>query len=123
MRYRGTVFAFDRTKGFGFVADPTPDADDDSDVFEHVNEIDSNLRARFGDGAVVEYELVDGDRGLRAEQIEVLSGAAFKGDATEYGHLVVDALLESDGSLTALQISKIRVAMVKLASARGWVDS
>ena len=120
MRYRGTVFAFDRTKGFGFVADPDPDEHDDADVFVHVNEIDSNDRAEFGDGSVIEYELVDGDRGLRAEGIVVMERPSSEVHGAGYGHQVVDALLECDGTLTASQISNIREAMVTLATARGW---
>ena len=122
MRYRGTVFAFDGTKGFGFVADPEPGDHDDSDVFVHVNEIDSNLRAGFGDGAVIEYELVDGERGLRAEQVEVVSGSSIDGKPMSYEHQVVDALLECDGTLTAAQITNIRAAMVKVVMGRGWIE-
>ena len=63
---QGTVSWFDTGKGFGFVApeDGTPD------VFVHASQVDGGVLL---EGAVVEFDVRESDRGPQAEHVRVLS--------------------------------------------------
>ena len=63
----GRVIRFDETKGYGFIA-PT---DGGEDVFVHANElIDRGLR--ISAGTRVGFRVLEGDRGLKAYDVEVI---------------------------------------------------
>ena len=63
----GRVIRFDETKGYGFIA-PT---DGGEDVFVHANElIDRGLR--ISAGTKVGFRVLEGDRGLKAYDVEVI---------------------------------------------------
>ncbi len=61
----GTVKFFNRKKGFGFV-----NGDDGKDYFVHVSALPQGLFLRDNDR--VSFDGVEGDRGLKAENIKLL---------------------------------------------------
>lgn len=65
----GKVIRFDEFKGYGFIA---PD-EGGEDVFIHVNDLDFDKRL-LAPGVRVEYVAVDGDRGLKATQVQIIDG-------------------------------------------------
>jgi len=58
---QGTVKWFDSKKGFGFILNPLG-----KDVFVHFSSIDGDGFRSLKDGEQVEYEEVDGPKGLSA---------------------------------------------------------
>ena len=63
----GRVIRFDETKGYGFIAP----SDGGEDVFVHANElIDRGLR--ISAGTRVGFRVLEGDRGLKAYDVEVI---------------------------------------------------
>jgi CspA family cold shock protein len=60
---KGKVVRFDEFRGYGFVA---PDAGGE-DVFIHVNDLDFDKRL-IEPGALVEFDVEDGDRGPKASR-------------------------------------------------------
>lgn len=66
MPVRGIVKWFSSEKGYGFIA-----CEGHDDVFAHYSEIvDDGTGFRFlQPGAEVEFEIIEGERGLRASQI------------------------------------------------------
>ncbi len=59
----GTVKFYNDMKNFGFIA-----GDDGKEYFVHVSGIKEGTRLREGDK--VSFEVVEGDRGPKAEQVE-----------------------------------------------------
>jgi len=71
-RPAGTVAWFDDEKGFGFV---TPD-DGGPDLFVHFSAIvDDGGHRSLAEGSRVEFDVVQGDRGLQAAQVQPVAGA------------------------------------------------
>jgi cold shock protein len=64
-RIIGNVKWFDAKKGFGFIVSP-----DGKDVFVHFSSIESDGFRTLRDGEEVEYELLDGDKGLHAKNVK-----------------------------------------------------
>jgi len=64
----GKVVRFNEDKGYGFIA---PDGGDDEDVFVHANEL-TDLGVRVSTGTRVQFEMIDGGRGLKAYDVRVL---------------------------------------------------
>ncbi len=64
MAIKGTVKWFDVKKGFGFIQQ-----DDGNDVFVHHSNISGNGFKVLEDGESVEFEVVEGDKGLQAENV------------------------------------------------------
>ncbi len=60
----GKVKRFNKVKGFGFIT-----ADDGRDVFFHYSQLIMDGYKTISEGAPVEFELVEGDRGLQAHNI------------------------------------------------------
>ena len=73
----GTVSWYDEGKGFGFVA---PDSGGE-DVFVHVRALVAGL-TRLAEGDRVSYEVVPGDKGPQARDVQVVRGAAAAGTST-----------------------------------------
>ena len=135
---RGTVVSFDRIKGYGFV-EPEDGGDD---VFVHVNDLhgDKNLLTA---GSVVEYQLQEGDRGLKAAQVSVITPSPRRPAAPvaatptvpeddddydvltprELEHELTELLLTADPSLTAQQILRIRERLARFAALHGWTEN
>ena len=65
----GTVKWFNADKGFGFIA---PE-DGSDDVFAHFSGINSGGFRSLNEGDKVEFEVQQGDRGLQATNITVIS--------------------------------------------------
>ncbi|GAA5200962.1 cold shock domain-containing protein [Rugosimonospora acidiphila] len=63
----GKVVRFDEGRGYGFIA---PD-DGGDDVFVHANEL-TDRGVRVSTGARVQFNVIDGGRGLKAYDVEVL---------------------------------------------------
>ena len=60
----GTVKWFNETKGFGFIT-----SSDGEDVFVHQTEIQSEGFRTLAEGQAVEFEVTQGDKGLKATNV------------------------------------------------------
>ncbi len=60
----GTVKWFNESKGFGFIT-----RDDGTDVFAHYSAIAGDGFKTLAEGDSVSFEVVNGDKGLKAEKI------------------------------------------------------
>lgn len=63
----GTVKWFNSSKGYGFIA-----KDDGTDVFVHYSAIQSEGYKSLDEGARVEFDVVDGQKGPSAENVKVV---------------------------------------------------
>jgi CspA family cold shock protein len=66
-RENGTVKWFNVSKGFGFIT-----RENGEDIFVHYRNIRGEGRRRLFDGQEVEFSVIDSDKGLQADDIEVL---------------------------------------------------
>ena len=64
MAIKGTVKWFDVKKGFGFIQQ-----EDGNDVFVHYSNISGNGFKVLEDGESVEFEVVEGNKGLQAQNV------------------------------------------------------
>ena len=64
----GSVKWFDTKKGFGFIVNP-----DGKDVFVHYTSIDGDGFRSLKDGEQVEYEQIQGEKGLLAKNVKKLA--------------------------------------------------
>lgn len=60
----GKVKWFDPKKGYGFIV-----GDEDQDIFVHYTSIDGEGFRVLKDGDMVDYELVEGDKGFQARKV------------------------------------------------------
>ena len=60
----GTVKWFNPAKGYGFIASA-----DGREVFVHYSNISSEGFKTLAEGDVVSFDIVDGEKGLRAENV------------------------------------------------------
>ncbi|MCP5031800.1 MAG: cold shock domain-containing protein [Actinomycetia bacterium] len=115
-RSEGRIVRFDPSTGYGFIAD----AAGGPDVFVHVNDVDVDVDA-LRSGALVEFAVVEGDRGFRAidvtlvEEEDLVTTLAYKTELTE-------ALIVAVPELTLEQASKIRDVATSIAAAHNWLD-
>jgi CspA family cold shock protein len=65
---RGQVKWFDPKKGFGFIVGP-----DEQDVFVHYSQIEGDGFRLLRDGEEVDYDLVEGDKGWQAREVNRLN--------------------------------------------------
>ncbi|KPC82972.1 MULTISPECIES: cold-shock protein [Streptomyces] len=141
----GRVVRFDSAKGYGFIA-PEHGGED---VFLHVNDLwipEASVRP----GLRVEFEVEQGDRGLKASSVRLATGSeptavpasvspgalvspsrqTADGDdvlcdvlsSDEYVRDVTEVLLESAPALTAEHILQVRQGLLQFAKNRGWVE-
>jgi cold shock protein len=127
----GKVLRFDDVRGYGFIA---PD-DGGEDVFMHANDL-RDEKFLFTPGTAVEFEVVEGDRGLKASSVKILDRGQARAAASQDDEVLCDvlsprelmqelteALLEAAPTLTAAQIVQVRQRIAKLAHAHGWLES
>ena len=67
----GIVKWFNARKGYGFIATP-----DGRDIFVHYSSVSGDGYRTLAEGDSVTFELVEGEKGLRAENVVVVSNAA-----------------------------------------------
>lgn len=67
-RETGTVKWFNATKGFGFIT-----RDTGGDVFVHYSAINSQGYRSLEEGQRVQYSLLEGQKGLQAQNVEIVS--------------------------------------------------
>ena len=70
MSTKGKVKWFDVKKGFGFIQDESG-----SDVFVHYSNITGDGFKVLEDGQDVEFEVVQGDKGLQAQNVKSVTNA------------------------------------------------
>lgn len=132
----GKVVSFDDIRGYGFVAP----AGGGEDVFVHVNDLDFD-KGLIGIGAVVEFDVEEGDRGLKASHVRMtLPGAPKPASSApvsmvdddvvcdvltmkEYLGEITEALLTAAPTLTAEQIVHIRLKMAQVARGHAWIEA
>ncbi|NLL81867.1 MAG: cold-shock protein [Tissierellia bacterium] len=64
---KGTVKWFNAEKGFGFIT-----TEEGSDVFAHFSQIQKEGFKTLEEGQSVEFNVIEGEKGLQAENIVVL---------------------------------------------------
>jgi CspA family cold shock protein len=64
---KGTVKWFNAEKGFGFIT-----TEEGNDVFAHYSQIQKDGFKTLEEGQEVEFNVVEGQKGLQAEEIVVL---------------------------------------------------
>jgi CspA family cold shock protein len=74
----GTVKWFNPRKGYGFIATP-----DGRDIFVHYSSISGDGYKTLAEGDSVTFDIVKGDKGLRAENVIPKSASATEEAATE----------------------------------------
>ncbi|WP_331477212.1 cold-shock protein [Amycolatopsis sp. CA-230715] len=136
----GKVVRFDEVRGYGFVA---PEGGGE-DVFMHVNDLEVDKRL-IAPGAIVEFAVEDGDRGLKASGVTLVEGAPARAAGTvaprtehrsefddglcdvlsvpEFTAELTEALLTAAPTLTGAQIVQVRQRLVSFARGHGWIDS
>ncbi|MFC0543296.1 cold-shock protein [Kutzneria chonburiensis] len=118
----GRVLRFDDVRGFGFIA---PDSGSE-DVFVHANDL-SEDKSVFKPGTTVEFQIEEGDRGLKAVDVRRTGrsggrgsgGSGGGGAVSGFGAELTEALLVEVPDLTGAQIVRIRETVADVARARG----
>ncbi|CDF81860.1 cold-shock protein [Pseudomonas sp. QL9] len=67
-RQNGTVKWFNETKGYGFI---TPESG--PDVFVHFRAIEGHGFKTLAEGQKVSFEVVQGQKGMQAERVQVIA--------------------------------------------------
>ena len=62
---KGTVKWFNDAKGYGFISAE----ERDEDIFVHYSSVEAEGFRSLAEGDAVEFELVEGDKGLKAEKV------------------------------------------------------
>ena len=70
MSHKGQVKWFDPKKGFGFIVGP-----DGQDVFVHYSQIQGDGFRSLKDGEAVDYEQIEGEKGLSARSVRATASA------------------------------------------------
>ena len=66
---KGTVKWFNDAKGYGFIRAE----ERDEDIFVHYSSVEAEGFRSLSEGDAVEFELVEGDKGLKAEKVTRLT--------------------------------------------------
>lgn len=133
----GRIARFDEVRGYGFI---TPD-EGGPDVFVHVNDLNDD-KSLITTGTSVEYELIDGERGLKAFDVSIIGdrapsfapagrpSASSPDDeglcdvltTTELRAELTELILESAPDLTGAQLLKLRDSLLSFARKHGWSE-
>ncbi|MCP2329754.1 cold-shock DNA-binding protein family [Actinoalloteichus cyanogriseus DSM 43889] len=141
----GKILRFDETRGYGFIA---PD-EGSEDVFMHANDL-RDAKHLFQPGAKVSFVVEDGDRGLKASEVRLVSPAVSSPpaparvaapaprpigredeedgmcdvlSAAEFRVELTEALLDAAPTLTAAQVVQVRTRLLELARGHNWIES
>lgn len=68
MKERGTVKWFSSSKGYGFIQRDSGG----SDIFVHYSGIEGDGYRNLSEGDKVEYEVIQGSKGLQASEVRVI---------------------------------------------------
>jgi CspA family cold shock protein len=136
MAYTGKVLRFDDVRGYGFIV---PDGGGE-DVFVHANEL-LDEKTAFSPGTPVEFEVTQGDRGLKAFAVRVTGGkrapAVEAAPASqpeeddglcdvlsreEFNQELTEFLLVEAPELTGAQIIQLRRSLLTFAQKHGWAE-
>jgi len=100
-------------RGYGFIA---PDSGSE-DVFVHANDLEDE-KSMFKAGTAVEFEVEEGDRGLKAVDVRVI-GQPVATSASDFAIALSETLMTRVPDLTGAQILKVRQAVAEVARSRG----
>lgn len=138
----GTVVRFNGTNGYGFI---TPD-DGGEDVFVHASLVADELKNALHSGTRVEFQAVQGERGLKAVGLTILSSgptftsphpvalAALAGDidpddglcdvlpSSEFAQKITEVLIDVAPSVTGAQIAQVRAHLLAYGRRHGWIE-
>ncbi|GAB3827268.1 cold shock domain-containing protein [Dactylosporangium cerinum] len=138
----GRILRFDEVRGYGFIA---PNAGGE-DVFVHANDF-GEQRHLVHPGMRVEYEVEEGERGLKVATVRILDAPARREhtrpprpasseeeageddglcdvlSSREFSAEVTELLIQHVPSLTGSQIAQARQHLVSFARTHGWVES
>jgi cold shock CspA family protein len=136
----GRILRFDRTRGYGFIA---PDGGG-PDVFFHANELsqDNEDKKACSAGRIVEFEVVNGERGPKACAVRLIDGRAAEQVANstpsdrsgaddgmcdvltsrEFSLELTELFLQAVPELTGAQIAQLRGCVLAIAGKHGWIE-
>ncbi|QKW36738.1 cold shock domain-containing protein [Actinomadura sp. NAK00032] len=135
MVHVGKIARFDEVRGYGFI---TPD-EGGPDVFVHVNDLNDD-KTLIATGTSVEYELIDGERGLKAFDVSVIGdrvapasggGRIVPSDdevlcdvltTTELRIELTELILDSVPELTGAHLVRLRESLLTFARKHGWSE-
>ncbi|MZD52750.1 cold shock domain-containing protein [Streptomyces sp. SID5606] len=140
----GRVVRFDGVRGYGFIA---PEGGGE-DVFLHANDLlipETSVRT----GAWVEFDVEEGDRGLKASSVQLAEGAPVHAapqqapapvrpampsfheaeeptcdvlGAAEFSQEMTELMLSAAPSMSGEQILRLRQRLVEYGRKHGWVE-
>jgi cold shock CspA family protein len=138
---RGKVLNFDEFRGYGFISSDAAD----EDIFMHANDL-LDEKSLFRPGAVIEFDIESGDRGLKASSVKIAK-SSFQGprdaiavqgigqaDSSEDDPLcdvlsamelraeVTEALLQAIPEMNAAQILLVRERVLDIAHSHNWIE-
>ncbi|GAA0911320.1 cold shock domain-containing protein [Nonomuraea longicatena] len=143
MAVLGKILRFDDVRGYGFIV---PD-NGGQDVFVHVNDLLDD-RAAYEPGSTVEFEVLEGDRGLKAYAVRLtkppVAGAERVPETVrppapmtvlaqdedgmcdvlapeEFRQELIDTLLRDLPELTGAQIVRLIDSMLDFSQKHGWI--
>ncbi|ANP50834.1 cold shock CspA family protein [Streptomyces griseochromogenes] len=135
----GRILKFDEIRGYGFIAQDNSG----EDVFVHLNDFVEG-RASHSPGTPVEFEVTEGERGLKAFSVRVVEQRSERPSEQPYAkvrasgpaddtlcdvlsrdellHEITESLLANVPTLTGAQIAAVRDCLVKSAHEHGWLE-